>query len=69
MSLEITTPTAAYNDNFCFPVRELESDRIKLVPFIPDLHADLYFQGSASHPELINLVNFLILPGSWDVGH
>ncbi|OAX33435.1 hypothetical protein K503DRAFT_775602 [Rhizopogon vinicolor AM-OR11-026] len=58
MSIEITTSTAAYNVNFCFPVRELESDRIKLIPFIPDLHADLYFQGSAAHPELYNFIPF-----------
>ncbi|OJA16334.1 hypothetical protein AZE42_06577 [Rhizopogon vesiculosus] len=56
--LEITTSTAAYNVNFCFPVCELESDRIKLVPFIPDLHVDLYFQGSAAHPELYDFTSF-----------
>ncbi|OAX33437.1 hypothetical protein K503DRAFT_775607, partial [Rhizopogon vinicolor AM-OR11-026] len=56
--LEITTSTAAYNVNFCFPLRELESDRVKLVPFIPDLHADLYLQGSAAHPELYDFTSF-----------
>ncbi|KAG2119297.1 acyl-CoA N-acyltransferase [Suillus clintonianus] len=53
---EITTarqPIATtYDTNFCFPVRELESERVKLTPFIPDLHADLYFQGSIAHPDL-----------------
>jgi hypothetical protein len=27
------SPTA-YDTNFCFPVRELESERVKLTPFI-----------------------------------
>lgn len=49
-------PTAAYDTNFCFPVRELESERVKLTPFIPDLHADLYFQGSAPHPDLYEFI-------------
>ncbi|KAG1769083.1 acyl-CoA N-acyltransferase [Suillus placidus] len=56
---EITTagqPTSAYDTNFCFPVRELESERVKLTPFIPDLHADLYFQGSAAHPDLYEFI-------------
>ncbi|KAG0694619.1 hypothetical protein DFH29DRAFT_311243 [Suillus ampliporus] len=57
--LEIMTAgqsTAAYDVNFCFPVRELENERVKLTPFIPDLHADLYFQGSAAHPELYEFI-------------
>ncbi|KAF8129807.1 hypothetical protein EV363DRAFT_1432343 [Boletus edulis] len=41
-----------YDVNFCFPARELENDRVKLTPFIPAQHADLFFQGSSSHPEL-----------------
>ncbi|KAJ8581966.1 acyl-CoA N-acyltransferase [Rhizopogon salebrosus TDB-379] len=50
--LETTTSISEDVINFCFPVHELESDRVKLIPFIPDLHAELYFQGSAAHPEL-----------------
>ncbi|KAJ8594196.1 hypothetical protein M405DRAFT_872259 [Rhizopogon salebrosus TDB-379] len=56
--LEITTSTTAYDVNFCFLVRELESERVKLTPFIPDLHADLYLQGSAAHPELYDFLPF-----------
>ncbi|KAF8435500.1 acyl-CoA N-acyltransferase [Boletus edulis BED1] len=49
----MSTPTPPlYDVNFCFPVRELENDRVKLTPFIPAQHADLFFQGSSSHPEL-----------------
>jgi hypothetical protein len=32
--LETTTSIAEDVINFCFPVRELESDRVKLIPFI-----------------------------------
>ncbi|KAG2119295.1 acyl-CoA N-acyltransferase [Suillus clintonianus] len=55
---EISTakqPTT-HHTNFCFPVRELESERVKLTPFIPDLHADLYFQGSAAYPDLYDFI-------------
>jgi hypothetical protein len=27
-------PAEPYDVNFCFPVKELETDRVKLVPFI-----------------------------------
>ncbi|KIJ66383.1 hypothetical protein HYDPIDRAFT_86222 [Hydnomerulius pinastri MD-312] len=48
------TSPAAYNVNFCFPVKELENDRVKLVPFIADLHAEIFYKGIAPHPELFN---------------
>ena len=78
----MSTPTPApYDVNFCFLVRDLESDRVKLTPFIvslasppigeirdltyrsvhdrqPTQHADLFFQGSASHPELYQHMSF-----------
>ncbi|KAJ5115170.1 hypothetical protein NUU61_000929 [Penicillium alfredii] len=38
--------------NFCFPVRELENDAVKLTPFDPTKHAGPYFHGSVNHPEL-----------------
>ncbi|KAG2037093.1 acyl-CoA N-acyltransferase [Suillus americanus] len=56
VQLETTTATTGqllqYDANFCLPVCKLESERVKLTPFIPDLHADLYFQGSAAYPDL-----------------
>jgi RimJ/RimL family protein N-acetyltransferase len=43
-----------YDLNFCFPidVSHLESERVKLVPFIPRLHAKIYFDQIRQHPEL-----------------
>ncbi|KAI6030231.1 acyl-CoA N-acyltransferase [Pisolithus marmoratus] len=38
--------------NFYFPVRELQNDRVRLVPFAMIPHAELFFQGSANYPEL-----------------
>ncbi|KAI6030232.1 acyl-CoA N-acyltransferase [Pisolithus marmoratus] len=38
--------------HFRFPVREVENDRVKLVPFVSSLHAELFIQGSVNHPEL-----------------
>lgn len=41
-----------YDVNFCFPVKELENERIKLTPFIPSIHAEPYFEGTKDHPEI-----------------
>ncbi|KAF9244478.1 hypothetical protein BU15DRAFT_85869 [Melanogaster broomeanus] len=49
---------APYDVNFCFPVRELENERVKLTPFIPSQHAELFFQGSSAHPELYRYLPF-----------
>ncbi|KAI6127238.1 acyl-CoA N-acyltransferase [Pisolithus sp. B1] len=38
--------------NFHFPVRELQNDRVKVVPFATAPHAELFFQGSVNYPEL-----------------
>ncbi|KAG6372492.1 hypothetical protein JVT61DRAFT_7596 [Boletus reticuloceps] len=54
----MSTPLAPYDVNFCFPVRELENDRVKLTPSIPAQHADLFFQGTSSHPELYQHLPF-----------
>ncbi|TCD60891.1 hypothetical protein EIP91_009368 [Steccherinum ochraceum] len=39
-----------YDVNFCFPVRELESDKVKLTPLIPSLHTQAYWAGTKDHP-------------------
>jgi len=41
-----------YDPNFCFPVKDLESARVKLTPFIPFKHAEAYFAGTREHPEI-----------------
>ncbi|CAE6513793.1 unnamed protein product [Rhizoctonia solani] len=46
-------PNAPYDLNFRFPVRELESDRLKLVPFVPSIHGQAFFEGLKPHPELV----------------
>ncbi|CAE6482271.1 unnamed protein product [Rhizoctonia solani] len=46
-------PDAPYDLNFRFPVRELESDRLKLVPFVPSVHGQAFFEGMKPHPELV----------------
>jgi len=38
--------------NFCFPVRELENERIKLTPYTPSIHTPPFFTLSSPHPEL-----------------
>ncbi|PIL34467.1 hypothetical protein GSI_03243 [Ganoderma sinense ZZ0214-1] len=38
--------------NFAFPWRDLENDRVKLVPFNPSQHGPEYWAGSKDHPEL-----------------
>ncbi|KAI6030233.1 acyl-CoA N-acyltransferase, partial [Pisolithus marmoratus] len=44
--------------NFRFPVQEVENDRVKLVPFVPSLHAELFLQGSVNHPELFRFLPY-----------
>ncbi|CAE6399745.1 unnamed protein product [Rhizoctonia solani] len=46
-------PNAPYDLNFRFPVRELESDRLKLVPFVPSVYGQALFEGMKPHPELV----------------
>ncbi|KAI0030307.1 hypothetical protein K488DRAFT_72281 [Vararia minispora EC-137] len=43
-----------YDINFCFPIdfSRLESERVKLVPFLPRLHAQIYLDQVLQHPEL-----------------
>ncbi len=49
---ELYGPTP-YDFNFCFPYlpQSLETDQIKVIPFVPRLHAELLFQHTISHPE------------------
>ncbi|GLB43174.1 putative acetyltransferase (GNAT) domain containing protein [Lyophyllum shimeji] len=35
--------TDEYDVNFCFPVKNLENERVKLTPFIPSEHLDKFF--------------------------
>ncbi|KAG8969047.1 hypothetical protein FRC03_004721 [Tulasnella sp. 419] len=42
-----------YDLNFCFLVPdEIQSERVKLVPFIPSSHTEQYLLGTKDHPEL-----------------
>lgn len=49
---ELYGPTP-YDFNFCFPYlpHSLETDQIKVVPFVPRLHAEILFQHTISYPE------------------
>ncbi|KAI4107637.1 MAG: hypothetical protein LQ339_002543 [Xanthoria mediterranea] len=40
------------HDNFCFPVRELSNERVKLVPFDAKLHGPEFFALSSPQPSL-----------------
>ncbi|KAG5645310.1 hypothetical protein DXG03_006499 [Asterophora parasitica] len=35
--------SAPYDVNFCFPVKDLESERVKLTPFVPSKHAEALY--------------------------
>ncbi|KAF8754625.1 acyl-CoA N-acyltransferase [Rhizoctonia solani] len=47
-----------YDVNFCFPVKPLETDRVKLVPFIPYLHAAALFNAIIANPETMRYMPF-----------
>ncbi|OJA17996.1 hypothetical protein AZE42_05749 [Rhizopogon vesiculosus] len=38
--------------NFCFPVRELSNERVKMTPFRTSIHSSPFFAASSAHPEL-----------------
>ncbi|QRV74139.1 hypothetical protein RhiJN_02153 [Ceratobasidium sp. AG-Ba] len=46
-------PSAPYDINFRFPVRELESDRIKLTPFVPSIHSRALREAVELRPDLL----------------
>jgi len=54
----MSVATVPYDLNFCFPIRELSNERVKLTPFIPSIHAPGYFALSSSHPELYAHIPF-----------
>lgn len=57
---ELYGPTP-YDFNFCFPYlpQSLETDQIKIVPFIPRLHAELLFKHAISYPEDFRYMTFV----------
>ncbi|KAI1784821.1 acyl-CoA N-acyltransferase [Ganoderma leucocontextum] len=44
--------TQSLDVNFAFPWRDLENNRVKLVPFNPSVHATEYWSGTKDHPEV-----------------
>ncbi|KAK7016911.1 acyl-CoA N-acyltransferase [Favolaschia claudopus] len=46
--------------NFHFPVsiEKLQNERVKLVPFVPEKHADSFFAIAGNHPELFDYMPF-----------
>ncbi|KAK7682004.1 hypothetical protein QCA50_014968 [Cerrena zonata] len=50
--------TEPYNVNFCFPVRELENDKLNLTPFVPSIHSQRWFAASREFPEIYDHVPF-----------
>ncbi|TFK67306.1 hypothetical protein BDN72DRAFT_799087 [Pluteus cervinus] len=48
-----------YDVNFCFPVpRSLESERVRLEPFVPSVHPPTFWELSSPHPELYDYLPF-----------
>ncbi|CUA71410.1 hypothetical protein RSOLAG22IIIB_04625 [Rhizoctonia solani] len=47
-------PSKPYDINFCFPVRELETDRVRVTPFIPHLHAVALFEAITANPQVMH---------------
>ncbi|KAF5331918.1 hypothetical protein D9611_008911 [Ephemerocybe angulata] len=43
----------SYDQNFCYPLpKALENDRVKLVPFVPSIHAKEFFDLSSKYSEV-----------------
>ncbi|KAF8597095.1 acyl-CoA N-acyltransferase [Ceratobasidium sp. AG-I] len=55
-------PTKPYDLNFCYPIRELSSDRVKLIPFIPHNHATAVYGAFKTYPEVTRYLPWLEYP-------
>ncbi|EUC65703.1 GNAT family acetyltransferase, putative [Rhizoctonia solani AG-3 Rhs1AP] len=51
-------PSKPYDINFCFPVKDLETERVKVTPFIPHLHANALFNAIVANPEVMRYMPF-----------
>ncbi|GJE99953.1 GNAT family N-acetyltransferase [Phanerochaete sordida] len=49
---------AAYDPNFHFAVKELESERVKLVPYHPEMNGRAFYEASLPYPEIYKWVPF-----------
>ncbi|KAG8721202.1 hypothetical protein FRC08_015115 [Ceratobasidium sp. 394] len=49
-------PNQPYDLNFCFPVRTLETDRVKLVPFLPHVHAKAVYDAITKYPQVMHFM-------------
>ncbi|KAJ7136824.1 acyl-CoA N-acyltransferase [Mycena epipterygia] len=48
-----------HNLNFCFPVPpELRSERVRLTPFDPTTHAELFFAAVCAHPDIFTYLSW-----------
>ncbi|KAB5588546.1 hypothetical protein CTheo_8013 [Ceratobasidium theobromae] len=61
-------PDEPYDVNFCFPVQVLETDRLKLVPYVPKLHAADLFAALTAYPETMHYMP-VTLPQSLPAFH
>ncbi|WWC86175.1 uncharacterized protein L201_001048 [Kwoniella dendrophila CBS 6074] len=43
--IHLNTPPEQYDFNFCFDVKQLQSDRVQLRPFVPSLYAKAFYEG------------------------
>ncbi|EJU01775.1 hypothetical protein DACRYDRAFT_15794 [Dacryopinax primogenitus] len=54
----LNPPEGVYDVNFVFPLRELESDKVRLVPFLPSVHMPLLHVRAQPHSELNRYTSF-----------
>ncbi|KDQ52507.1 hypothetical protein JAAARDRAFT_162648 [Jaapia argillacea MUCL 33604] len=47
-----------FDQNFCFPIHELENERLRLTPFVPATHAAPFIEATQTHPDLYDHLPF-----------
>ncbi|KAK9371449.1 acyl-CoA N-acyltransferase [Lipomyces chichibuensis] len=52
------TPFEQYDLNFVFTVKEHESESVRLVPFIPSIHANIYFRSISAQDQLFRYLPY-----------
>ncbi|KAF7983100.1 hypothetical protein HWV62_24037 [Athelia sp. TMB] len=56
-----------YNLKWDFPIRELENHRVKLIPWVSELHAEVFYQSVRAYPSFYDNIHVPPFTSSQDV--
>lgn len=59
LNSQLSSMQDPYDINWAFPLPPLETARVKLIPFIPSLHAQTFFDSTKDYPDLFHHMAFV----------